>query len=98
MQTVQQVIAQTNERRKARAAERYKQAAERAAALLNSDAFLRLPEVLAVVGVRKTTLWSGIKRGVSPAGVKVSDRCTAWPAGTIRELISRTAAAAKEAM
>ena len=49
--------------------------------------FLRLPEVLKYFPVSKSTWWAGIKTGKYPAGVKLSDRVTAWRCEDIRSLI-----------
>jgi predicted DNA-binding transcriptional regulator AlpA len=49
--------------------------------------FLRLPQVLSVIPVRKTCWWEGVKAGRYPKPVKLSPRCTAWRAEDIRELI-----------
>lgn len=45
---------------------------------LPQTGFLRLPQVLALIPVSKTTWWAGIKAGRYPAGVKISSRVTAW--------------------
>lgn len=55
--------------------------------------FLRLPQVLAVYPVSKSTWWEGVRRGRYPAPVKIGARCSAWRAEDIRALIVRTAAA-----
>ena len=49
--------------------------------------FLRLPQVLSVIPVGKTTWWEGVRSGRYPKPVKLSPRCTAWLAEDIRELI-----------
>lgn len=49
--------------------------------------YLRLPEVLKFYPVSKSTWWAGVKSGKYPAGVKLSDRVTAWKAEDIRKLI-----------
>lgn len=51
--------------------------------------FLRLPQVLEVIPVKKTCWWEGVKSGRYPKAVKLSPRCTAWRAEDIRELIKR---------
>ncbi|PKM16094.1 MAG: hypothetical protein CVV12_04900 [Gammaproteobacteria bacterium HGW-Gammaproteobacteria-2] len=71
-----------------RAAERRKQAAERAAIVLKADGLLRLPEVLALVPVSASTWWQGIRTLRFPAGVRLSSRCTAWRAADIRALLA----------
>ncbi len=54
--------------------------------------FLRLPEVLALVPVSKSTWWSGIRAGLYPEPVKIGERCTAWRVEDIRDLIERISA------
>src|SRR6476469_7972986 len=49
--------------------------------------FLRLPQVLSVIPLGKTSWWEGVKAGRFPKPVKLSARCTAWRAEDIRELI-----------
>jgi prophage regulatory protein len=58
-------------------------------ATLPETGFLRLPEVLQLIPVSKTTWWEGIKAGKYPAGVKLSMRCTAWRAEDIRALVEK---------
>ena len=54
---------------------------------LPETGFVRLPQVLAVYPVSKSKWWDGIKSGHFPAGVKLSERCTAWRVEDIRALI-----------
>lgn len=49
--------------------------------------FVRLPTILKIYPVSKTTWWAGIKTGRFPAGVKLSEKTTAWRVEDIRELI-----------
>ncbi len=49
--------------------------------------FLRLPEVLRLYPVSKSTWWAGVKDGRFPKPVKLSRRCTAWRAEDIHILI-----------
>ena len=51
--------------------------------------FLRLPQVLSVIPLGKTSWWLGVKTGRFPKPVKLSPRCTAWRAEDIRNLIDR---------
>jgi prophage regulatory protein len=51
--------------------------------------YLRLPEVLKVYPVSKSTWWAGVKTKKYPAGVKLSDRVTAWKVEDIRALIQK---------
>lgn len=58
---------------------------------LPKTGFLRLPDVLALIPVSKSTWWAGIKEGRFPAPVKLGPRITAWRAEDIRSLIARSA-------
>jgi predicted DNA-binding transcriptional regulator AlpA len=49
--------------------------------------FMRLPQVLEVIPLGKTSWWEGVKSGRFPKSVKLSPRCTAWRAEDIRELV-----------
>jgi prophage regulatory protein len=49
--------------------------------------FLRLPQVLSIIPLGKTSWLEGVKSGRFPKPVKLSSRCTAWRAEDIRELI-----------
>jgi predicted DNA-binding transcriptional regulator AlpA len=51
--------------------------------------FLRLSQVLTFIPVGKTCWWNGVKSGRFPKPVKLSERCTAWRAEDIRDLIRR---------
>lgn len=49
--------------------------------------FMRLPQVLQVIPVGKSTWWAGIQSGRFPQGVKLSPRTTAWRVEDIRQLL-----------
>ena len=49
--------------------------------------FLRLPQVLAIYPVSKSTWWAGVRDGRFPKPVRLSRRCTAWRTSDIRDLI-----------
>lgn len=49
--------------------------------------FLRLPQVLAIFPVGKSTWWQGIKDGKYPKPVKLSERIVAWRLRDIHQLI-----------
>jgi prophage regulatory protein len=72
-----------------RIADRRKLAAERAAAVLAADGFLRLPEVLSLIPVSASTWWQGVRDLRFPAGVKLGARATAWRSADIRALLAR---------
>lgn len=56
---------------------------------LPETGYLRLPDVLRLIPVGKTTWWDGIKAGRFPRGVKIGSRVTAWRVEDIRNLIGR---------
>jgi predicted DNA-binding transcriptional regulator AlpA len=56
---------------------------------LPETGFVRLPQVLRVIPLGKTSWWKGVKSGRFPKPVKLSARCTAWRAEEIRALIQR---------
>ena len=58
--------------------------------------FLRLPQVLSLIPLGKTSWWEGVRTGRFPKPVKLSARCTAWRAEDIRNLISQLAAKAPD--
>jgi len=49
--------------------------------------YLRLPQVLKLFPVGKSTWWQGVKSGKYPSSVKLSSRVTAWRVEDIRKLI-----------
>ena len=56
---------------------------------LPQEGFVRLPQVLHVLGIGKTTFWEGIKTGRFPAPIKLGPRTAVWRVDDIRGLISR---------
>lgn len=58
---------------------------------LPDSGFIRLPQVLSTIPVSKSTWWAGIKLGKYPAGIKLSERVTAWRVEDIRALITQLA-------
>lgn len=55
--------------------------------------YLRLPDVLKVYPVSRSTWWAGVKSGRFPKGHKLSERVTAWKVEDIRSLIQNGIAA-----
>ena len=55
---------------------------------LPETGYVRLPVVLRIFPVSKSTWWAGIKARKFPAGVKLSERVTAWKVEDIRALIA----------
>jgi prophage regulatory protein len=49
--------------------------------------FIRLPQVLQLIPISKSSWWAGIKSGRYPASVKLGERTTCWRVEDIRALI-----------
>ena len=49
---------------------------------------LRLPQVLAMFPVSRSSWWAGIKESRYPAGIKIAPRTTAWRRSDIEALIA----------
>jgi prophage regulatory protein len=45
--------------------------------------FLRLPQVLEIIPVGRSTFWAGVKSGRFPKPIKLGPRTTAWRAEDI---------------
>lgn len=58
------------------------------AASLPAEGYVRLPQVLAVIPVSKSTWWNGCRSGKYPNPVKLGPRTTAWRVSDIRALIA----------
>ena len=43
-----------------------------------SNRYLRLPQVLERIPVSKSTWWAGVRKGLFPRPVKLTERTTAW--------------------
>lgn len=59
------------------------------AVVLPLEGFVRLPAILALYPVSRSTWWAGVKSGRFPPPVKLGPRVTAWSADDIRGLIER---------
>jgi prophage regulatory protein len=56
---------------------------------LPDEGFCRLPSVLSVMGISKTSFYAGIKSGKYPKGKLLSERCRVWSVSEIRNLLSQ---------
>jgi prophage regulatory protein len=54
---------------------------------MDAIGYLRLPQVLKLFPVSKSTWWQGVKEGRFPAPVKLTERTTAWRVEDIHKLI-----------
>ncbi|MBI9080427.1 MAG: AlpA family phage regulatory protein [Pseudodesulfovibrio sp.] len=59
------------------------------ATYLPATGFLRLPQVLKVIPIGKSSWWAGVAEGRYPKPVKLGPRTTAWKSEDIRDLIER---------
>ena len=57
--------------------------------ILPATGFLRLPIILKVFPVSKSSWWLGVKEGKYPKPVKLGARTTAWRAEDIQSLINK---------
>ena len=55
---------------------------------LPEQGFVRLPTILGLFPVGRSTWWAGVKSGRFPAPVKLGPRLTAWRVEDIRALIA----------
>lgn len=55
--------------------------------MLPETGFVRLPTVLKIIPVSKSTWWAGVKEGRFPKPVKLGPKTTAWRVEDIRLLI-----------
>ena len=66
--------------------------------LLEAGGLLRLPTVLALVGVSKSTWWKMVREQRAPQGVKLAGgRCTAWRSDDVAALIQSASNAEPQA-
>ena len=56
------------------------------------ERLIKLPEVLATLGMKKTAWYDGIKAGKYPKPIKRSPRDTVWPMSAIQKIVSDTIA------
>jgi len=56
---------------------------------LPDTGYVRLPTVLRLIPVARSTWWQGVKIGRYPQPVKLGPRITAWRVEDIRALIER---------
>lgn len=59
---------------------------------ISCGGFLRLPQVLELYPVGKTSWYNGIASGRYPKPVKLSERTSAWRVADIKKLIEETGA------
>jgi predicted DNA-binding transcriptional regulator AlpA len=57
--------------------------------LLPEAGFLRLPQILSLIPISRSSWWDGIRKGKYPKGIKLSTHTTVWAAADIRQLIEK---------
>jgi predicted DNA-binding transcriptional regulator AlpA len=57
--------------------------------ILSAASLLRLPQVLSVIPVSRSTWWNRLRSGDFPQPVKLGPRTTAWRASDIADLLAR---------
>ena len=57
-----------------------------------TSGFLRLPQILAIFPIGKTTWWEGCRTGRFPKPIKLGVRTTVWRAEDIAALVERLGA------
>lgn len=51
------------------------------------DGFFRLPQVLALIPISKSTWWKWVREGKAPQGTKIGPRITVWRESEIKGLV-----------
>lgn len=57
------------------------------------QALLRLPAVIALVGLRRSTIYHMVQAGEFPAPVRLGPRCVGWPSSEVSAWIDARIAA-----
>lgn len=60
--------------------------------ILPATGFVRLPQILNVIPVGRSSWWAGVKSGKYPQPVKLGQNTTAWKAEDIHALIAKLSA------
>jgi len=58
---------------------------------------LRLPDVVARCGLRRTAIYTAVKAGTFPAPIRLGRRCVCWPSDEIDRWVRDTVARARGA-
>jgi len=54
----------------------------------NTDKLIRLPRVMELLGIQRSTVWAWVKSGKIPKGTKLSHKVTVWKESEILAYIS----------
>lgn len=52
------------------------------------DPLIRLPQVLQILPIGKSTWWSWVASGKAPKGIKLGKKTTAWRTSDIQQLLN----------
>ncbi len=63
---------------------------------LAENSLLRLPQVLALIPISKSSWWAGVKTGRFPKPVKIGPRTSAWRASDIAAVLESFSKADEE--
>lgn len=63
---------------------------------MSNTRLLRISEVLEVTGLRRSTLYSQIRRGEFPAPVKIGPRASAWRLDEVQDWIESLSVASSD--
>lgn len=55
---------------------------------LPSAGFVRLPQILSVIPISRSTWWAWVASGKAPKGIKLGPRVTVWRVEDINSLIA----------
>ncbi len=58
---------------------------------LPDQGFVRLPQILNVLPIGRSTWWAGVRSGRFPPPTKLGPRISVWKASEIRELLATLA-------
>jgi prophage regulatory protein len=64
-------------------------------AQVRRDRLIRLPEVEATTGLKKSTIYLLMKRGEFPRAVQITARCVAWPESLVLTFVQERIASAR---
>ena len=56
-----------------------------------NESYIRLPVLQALYGLSKASIYRGIKKGLIPTQVKISERCSGWNVGLVRAALAAKA-------
>lgn len=57
--------------------------------ILPETGFIRLPQILCLIPIGKSTWWAWVASGKAPAGIKLGRKTTAWKVEDIRQFLQK---------